>query len=169
MKNNVIKLGHENLNIINEDSDGRHNTITPICRMNNDEFEMDLVLRNNLTSKERPLGIYHPQEKYWHIKKENIGLIEVMGLAILPSRLKKEMELVKKYLLKQSLAEEELKQIEKHFVWADNLASNNNINENNVEEVINKGIGNVFTNVLKDCAVFKDDAQKEFDEFILAI
>lgn len=160
---------NEELNIINEDQDGRHNTITPICRMNKDEFEMDLVLRNNLTSKERPLGIYHPREEYWHIKKENIGLIEVMGLAILPSRLKKEMELVKKYLLKQGLSEEENKQIEKHLIWANNLAKNNDINESNVEKVVNDGVGEVFTKVLKDCAVFKNENQKEFDEFILAI
>lgn len=164
--NNWLSYSNTSLNIINQNEDGRHNTITPIARNNNGIIEMDLVLRNNLTSKERPLGIYHPQEKYWHIKKENIGLIEVMGLAILPSRLKKEMELVKKYMLKEPLTENENSQIEKHLSWANDLLKNNSVDKNNIDMIINDGIGKVFTNVLKDCAVFSDNNQDEFDRFI---
>ena len=105
--NKWVNYCNESIMIINHDKDGEHNTITPIARYKNNCYELDLVLRNNLITDERPLGLYHPREKYWHIKKENIGLIEVMGLAILPSRLNHEMKLVEKYMLNKPLLEEE--------------------------------------------------------------
>ncbi len=160
---------NERLNIVNEDETGIHNTITPIVRRNQNAYEMDLVLRNNLTTKERPLGCFHPREEYWHIKKENIGLIEVMGLAILPSRLKKEMLLLEKYLLGEKLTNDGEKQIEKHLDWANQLRHKHRINKENVSKIIEDGIGEVFVNVLKDCGVFKDNNQDEFDEFIKSI
>jgi UDPglucose--hexose-1-phosphate uridylyltransferase len=160
---------NKELMIINKDEDGLHNTITPIARVKNGIYELDLVLRNNLITSDRPLGLYHPREEYWHIKKENIGLIEVMGLAILPSRLNKEMKYVKKYLLDQPLTDNEKVDFEKHLSWANCLKENNKINEENVETIINNGIGEVFTKVLKDCAVFKDENLDEFERFILSI
>lgn len=160
---------NEALWIINEDENGIHNTITPIVRKNQNDYEMDLVLRNNFTTLSRPLGCFHPQEKYWHIKKENIGLIEVMGLAILPSRLKKEMLILEKYLLNESLTEEERNQIEKHLDWANERFDKKKINKENVNKLIEDGIGEVYVNVLRDCAVFKDDHQEEFDNFIMNI
>lgn len=160
---------NEELMIINKDEDGPHNTITPIARVKNGVYELDLVLRNNLITSDRPLGLYHPREQYWHIKKENIGLIEVMGLAILPSRLNKEMKYVKKFLLNQPLTDSEKVDFEKHLSWANMLKENNKINEENVETIINNGIGEVFTKVLKDCAVFKDENLDEFERFILSI
>lgn len=160
---------NKELMIINKDEDGPHNTITPIARVKNGVYELDLVLRNNLITSERPLGLYHPREQYWHIKKENIGLIEVMGLAILPSRLNIEMKYVKKYLLDQPLTDNEKVDFEKHLSWANYLKENNKIYEENVETIINNGIGEVFTKVLKDCAVFKDENLDEFERFILSI
>ena len=163
-------LDYENkdLMIINSKEE-IHNTITPITRKKNEVYEFDLVLRNNITTSDRPLGLFHPQEKYWHIKKENIGLIEVMGLAILPSRLNNEMKLVKKYLLNESLSEDELNNIENHIEWANEIKHNNNISKENVDAVVNDAIGEVFVNVLKDCAVFKDENIDEFDKFINSI
>ena len=90
-----------------------------------------------------------------------------MGLAILPSRLNKEMKVVEKYMLNESLTNEEKEMIDKHILWANDLLANNIVNKENVTNVIEKGIGEVFTKVLKDCAVFNDDAQNEFDSFIL--
>lgn len=166
--NNWKNYDNKELSIISEDENGFHNTITPIVRKKDGLYELDLVLRNNLTSNDRPLGVFHPQEKYWHIKKENIGLIEVMGLAILPSRLKAEMEIVKKYLLNDKLTKKELEIIEKHLNWADNLKEND-ITINNVDDIINNNIAKVFVKVLEDCAVFKQENQDEFDKFILSI
>ena len=163
-------LDYENkdLMIINSKEE-IHNTITPITRKKNEVYEFDLVLRNNITTSDRPLGLFHPQEKYWHIKKENIGLIEVMGLAILPSRLNNEMKLVKKYLLNESLSEDELNNIENHIEWANEIKHNNNVGKENVDAIVNDAIGEVFVNVLKDCAVFKDENIDEFDKFINSI
>lgn len=157
---------NEDLNIINFDDFGLHNTITPIARKKENMLELDLVLRNNLTNDAYPLGYFHPSEKYWHIKKENIGLIEVMGLAILPARLKKEMDLVSKYLLNETLLESELNMISKHLSWADELKNKNKITKTNVTKIINLGIGEVFVEVLKDCNVFKKATNNEFVDFI---
>ena len=166
--NNWQDYENKDLFIINS-KDDIHNTITPIVRYKNNMYEFDLVLRNNITSESRPNGVFHPRSDYWHIKKENIGLIEVMGLAILPSRLKSEMAIVKKYLLNECLTNQELAIIDKHLSWANSLKENNTINTNNVDDTINNGIGDVFVKVLKDCAVFKDENLDEFDKFILSV
>ena len=166
--NNWQDYENKDLYIINS-KDDIHNTITPIVRYKNNMYEFDLVLRNNITSESRPNGVFHPRSDYWHIKKENIGLIEVMGLAILPSRLKSEMAIVKKYLLNECLTNQELAIIDKHLSWANSLKENNTINTNNVDDTINNGIGDVFVKVLKDCAIFKDENLDEFDKFILSV
>ena len=169
---NILKAWQQyenkDLYIINSYED-LHNTITPIARYKNDMYEFDLVLRNNITSESRPNGVFHPRSDYWHIKKENIGLIEVMGLAILPSRLKSEMSIVRKYLLDSELSNQEAAIIDKHLSWANSLKENNTINIDNVDDIINNGIGSVFVKVLKDCAVFKDENLDEFEKFILCI
>ena len=124
-----------------------HNTITPILRKNKKIYELDLVLRNNLTTEEYPLGVFHPHEHLHHIKKENIGLIEVMGLAILPSRLKEEMNLVADYILENKNMEENEK-IKKHSDCAKQLvAKYSDINKENVQDILQKEIGLVFEKV----------------------
>lgn len=165
--NNWLDYENKDLYIINS-KDDIHNTITPIVRYKNNMYEFDLVLRNNITSESRPNGVFHPRSDYWHIKKENIGLIEVMGLAILPSRLKSEMAIVKEYLLDKTLSSQQIAIIDKHLSWADKLKENNVINDKNVDNIINNGIGEVFVKVLKDCAVFKDEDIDEFNRFILS-
>ena len=138
------------------ETDGEpHNTITPIARMNGDLYEMDLVLRNNITTEEKPWGVYHPEEKLHHIKKENIGLIEVMGLAVLPSRLKDEMELLKEYILsgKDIASSEDLK---KHADWVHAfLPGYDSVTEKNIDGILKQEIGRVFVKVLEDAGVYK--------------
>jgi len=134
-----------------------HNTITPIVRRRGEDFEMDLVLRNNITTEEHPLGVFHPHAKLHHIKKENIGLIEVMGLAVLPGRLKKEIELLKVALV-AGTAISENESIAKHAEWAEELKSKYTFTAENVEEILQKEIGIVFKEVLEDAGVFKRDA-----------
>lgn len=145
-----------------------HNTITPIARKVGDVFELDLALRNNITTEEHPLGVYHPHAQYHHIKKENIGLIEVMGLAVLPARLKGEMELLKEYILEgKDVASNE--QIEKHAEWvAEFLPRYPQMNEENVEDILKKEIGVVFTKVLECAGVFKctEEGRAAFMRFI---
>ncbi len=154
------------------ETDGEpHNTITPIARMNNGAYEMDLTLRNNITTDKCPLGLYHPHDEYHHIKKENIGLIEVMGLAILPARLKGEMDLLAKCMIGEDeiSAHEEL---EKHAEWAKNIvASHDDINKENVIEIIQNEIGKVFVKVLEDAGVYKctTDGRKAFERFIISL
>ena len=132
-----------------------HSTITPIARKRGDLNELDLTLRNNITTEEHPLGVYHPHAKLHHIKKENIGLIEVMGLAVLPARLKGEMELLKEYILeKKDIRSNE--QIAKHADWVDEfLPSYPDVNESNVEEILQQEVGKVFCQVLEDAGVYK--------------
>ena len=137
------------------ETDGEpHNTITPIARMKEGLFELDLVLRNNITTPERPLGLYHPRPEYHHIKKENIGLIEVMGMAVLPARLKSELS----RLAEAMLSGEDIRsipEIEKHADWADEIRKNyTDINEDNVMDILHEETGKVFVNVLKDCGVY---------------
>ncbi len=135
-----------------------HNTITPIGRCNDGVYELDLVLRNNKTTDSRPDGLYHPRKEYHNIKKENIGLIEVMGLAVLPSRLKVEMELLKEYLLTNNVNEiENHIDLKKHSYWAKDILDRNTLTEENISEILNNEIGEVFLKVLKDAGVFKDD------------
>ncbi|MDN6291826.1 MAG: UDP-glucose--hexose-1-phosphate uridylyltransferase [Tetragenococcus halophilus] len=154
----------EQLDISAYSQDGTlHHTVTPIARKKDDFFEMDIVLRDNNVSKEHPDGIFHPHKDVQHIKKENIGLIEVMGLAILPPRLKTELEEVEKYLL-----EEENKMASYHKNWADSIKMNHQLIKENVNEVIQKELGQVFKRVLEDAGVFKRDEQGQagFKRFI---
>lgn len=140
-----------------------HHTITPIARKRDGKYEMDLVLRDNNTSKEFPDGIFHPHQKLHHIKKENIGLIEVMGLAILPPRLKTELSEVEKYLLDEP---NNLNPI--HQSWADDLKTSQVINSSNVTDKVRGAVGDVFLEVLEDAGVFKNDVKsaKGFLRFI---
>ena len=138
------------------ETDGEpHNTITPIARRRGDAYELDLVLRNNITTEEHPLGVYHPHAKLHHIKKENIGLIEVMGLAVLPARLKEELELLEEYILDgKDVASNE--KIEKHAQWVKEfLPKYDHLDKDNIEEVLHKEVGNVFVHVLEDAGVYK--------------
>lgn len=145
--------------VIAETDGTPHNTITPIARKNGEMFELDLVLRNNLTTEEYPDGVYHPHKELHHIKKENIGLIEVMGLAVLPARLKDEMETLREFMLsgKDIRANE---QIAKHAQWADEISQKHNaLTEENIDEILELEIGLVFAKVLEHAGVFKRDAQ----------
>ena len=140
------------------ESDGEpHNTITPIARRRGDDFEIDLVLRNNRTTEEYPLGIFHPHDKLHHIKKENIGLIEVMGLAVLPGRLKSEMDSLRTALLEgKDIREDEV--LGKHADWVDEfMVKHKDFNKDNAKEIIRQEIGLVFSEVLTDAGVYKDD------------
>ncbi len=132
-----------------------HNTITPIARKNGDNYELDLILRNNITTKEHPYGVYHPHEELHHIKKENIGLIEVMGLAILPARLIDEMELLKEYILTgKDIASNQV--IEKHKKWVEEFIPQYEIvNEENIDNILKNEIGIVFLKVLQHAGVYK--------------
>ena len=145
-----------------------HNTITPIARFKDGMFELDLALRNNITTEEHPLGVYHPHEELHHIKKENIGLIEVMGLAVLPSRLKGEMNLLAEYILEgKDIRENEA--IEKHAHWAYGfLANYDDVNKDNVMDIIQAEIGKVFVKVLEDAGVYKctPDGLEAFLRFV---
>ena len=135
-----------------------HNTITPIARMRDGKFELDLVLRNNLTTEEHPLGLYHPHEELHHIKKENIGLIEVMGLAVLPARLKTELQLLETAILKdQSLLRQE--PLTKHALWVEELMKKHSFNPENTLEILRQEVGAVFCKVLQDAGVYKRNAQ----------
>lgn len=150
------------------ESDGElHNTITPIARRKNDKFELDLVLRNNITTDEHPLGVFHPHSNLHHIKKENIGLIEVMGLAVLPPRLKNEIEELKNYIL-NNLDINSNENIKKHACWIENLRKKYNFNSENIDEIFRYEIGQIFVEILKDSGVFKrnSDGQKAFEKFL---
>ncbi len=150
------------------ETDGEpHNTITPIARKRGDMYELDLALRNNITTPECPLGLYHPHNELHHIKKENIGLIEVMGLAVLPSRLKEEMEILSDYIVNGKDIRSNEK-IEKHADWVDEFRPKYPIiSAENVDAVLKEEIGIVFKKVLEDAGVFKRDAkgQAAFDRF----
>lgn len=135
-----------------------HNTITPIARKRNGEYECDLVLRNNITTEDRPLGVFHPNPTLHHIKKENIGLIEVMGLAVLPARLKGEMEKLADMLVNKGVSAVRLdSELEKHADWAEEFAARYDITADNVRDIINTEVGRVFMQVLLDAGVFKRD------------
>ena len=165
------KYTNKELNIFAKTDGEPHNTITPIARKNKDFYELDLVLRNNLVTQEHPLGVFHPHENLHHIKKENIGLIEVMGLAILPSRLKNEMKILKEYLIKNKDVYKN-DDIKKHGDWSKQILSKyKNINKENIEKILKKEIGLVFEKVLEDAGVFKTDekGQKEFVKFLESI
>ena len=151
------------------ETDGEpHNTITPIARKRGEIFELDLVLRNNITTEEHPLGVYHPHAELHHIKKENIGLIEVMGLAVLPARLKPELELLAEYMVsgKDIRSNETL---EKHADWVEEfLPKYGTITQENVMDIIQEEVGIVFMKVLECAGVYKCDekGRKDFRKFI---
>ena len=135
-----------------------HNTVTPIARKRGEDFELDLVLRNNITTAEHPLGVFHPHANLHHIKKENIGLIEVMGLAVLPARLKGEIAALKTAILEdRDIRADET--ISKHADWADELKQKYTFTPDNADEILKKEIGLVFADVLSDAGVFKKTSE----------
>ena len=147
-----------------------HNTITPIARKRGERFELDLVLRNNITTQEHPLGVYHPHAELHHIKKENIGLIEVMGLAVLPARLKEELAAVADALVKGAdLRASEL--TEKHAGWAEAFAKNYAITADNALDIVKAETGKVFARVLEHCGVYArtPEGKERFLKFLSTI
>ena len=147
-----------------------HNTITPIARKRDGKFELDLVLRNNITTEQYPDGVYHPHPEHHHIKKENIGLIEVMGLAVLPARLKSEMESLAKAIVENAdIRADEV--LEKHADWVDMLKAKHDITAENVDSIIKEEIGIVYSEILEQCGVFARDEKgraqlKKFTESV---
>lgn len=156
--------------IFHETDGTPHNTITPIARMHGDLYELDLVLRNNITTDEYPMGVYHPHDQYHHIKKENIGLIEVMGLAVLPARLKNEIAQLEDAILNHKDIRENT-DIEKHADWVDEWIDDYDITTENIHEILQKEIGNVFIKVLECAGVYKrtPEGKKAFERFINAL
>ncbi|MCQ2385318.1 MAG: UDP-glucose--hexose-1-phosphate uridylyltransferase [Clostridia bacterium] len=153
------------------ETDGeKHSTITPIARRRGDLFELDLVLRNNITTKEYPDGVYHPHPELHHIKKENIGLIEVMGLAVLPARLKDEMASLAEAMLKGSdiSADEKLA---KHADWAKDIAGRYTLTRENIDGILKKEIGAVFTKVLENAGVYPptEEGRRGIRRFVDAV
>lgn len=153
------------------ETDGvKHNTITPIARMHENLYELDLVLRNNITTEDSPWGVYHPSADLHHIKKENIGLIEVMGLAVLPARLKKEMALLEEYILAgKDIRSNDM--IEKHANWVEEWLGNYDINQENIHSIVQDEISKVFVKVLECAGVYKrtEEGQKAFDRFTASL
>lgn len=153
------------------ETDGEpHNTVTPIARRRGEDYELDLVLRNNITTEEFPLGVYHPHQELHHIKKENIGLIEVMGLAVLPSRLLRELDALKDAMLEgRDLRADAL--TASHADWAEEILRRREFNAGNAEAVLQEEVGAVFQRVLEDAGVFKrDDAGRAaFRRFLEAV
>lgn len=151
------------------ETDGEpHNTITPIARKVGEVYELDLTLRNNIVTEEHPLGLYHPHAEYHNIKKENIGLIEVMGLAVLPSRLKEELETLAEYIVEgKDISENEM--IEKHSKWVEKfLPKYDTITKENVMDILKEEVGIVFTKVLEDAGVYKctEEGRTAFARFL---
>lgn len=164
-----MKYENKNAGVYAYSDEERHNTITPIARKKNGKYELDLVLRNNRTSDEYPMGIFHPHNDVHHIKKENIGLIEVMGLAVLPARLKNELMYVQKSLENKILSEEEERCIEKHSEWITYLKAQ--LKQRAVEDImefLKAEVSKKFERGLEDCGVFKLDEQGSiyFDQFM---
>ena len=154
------------------ETDGEpHNTITPIARCVDGVYELDLALRNNITTEQYPLGVYHPHDEYHHIKKENIGLIEVMGLAVLPSRLKDELKWLADALVTGAdIAADE--RIEKHADWAKEVSARHpELNAENVEHILQDEVGAVFVKVLENAGVYKctPEGRAAFRRFIETI
>lgn len=166
----------ERVNILAQTESGPHNAITPIARFNKDgEYELDLVLRNNRTSKEYPDGIFHPHPELHHIKKENIGLIEVMGLAVLPGRLQKELALIAKLMTGtpyEELDAEQKEMLNKHEAWMAELKETYGTveSEEKAAKILQDEVGRLFTRVLEDAGVFKNDVSgvEAFQKFMLA-
>lgn len=162
----------ESVEILCRTNDEPHNTITPIARKRNGKYELDLVLRNNRTSDEYPLGIFHPHNEVHHIKKENIGLIEVMGLAVLPARLKEELKLLRDALINRVPDISDNEAISKHSDWYKYLLSQYaTVTEDNAYEILQKEVGIKFSQVLDHAGVFKrnDKGMSAFDKFIATL
>lgn len=143
-----------------------HNTITPIARRSGSDYEIDLVLRNNLTTEEHPLGLYHPHAELHHIKKENIGLIEVMGLAVLPARLKNELAVLGEKMVKgEDLRADPL--TASHAEWAERIMQENEITADNITDILQREVGLVFAQVLEHAGVYKrtEEGKKAFLRF----
>lgn len=161
---NWRKYNDEYLDIIAFSGDTPHNTITPIGRRRGKDFELDLVLRNNRTNEKYPLGIFHPHEDVHNIKKENIGLIEVMGLAVLPGRLKEELEILEKYMLEPDF-KTKIKndpKVVKHLEWAINIQEKHvKITSENIKTILKDEIGVTFSRVLEDAGVYKRNNEGE--------
>lgn len=160
------KYSDPSLSIIGFDQE-EHNTLNPIVRKDGKNYIIDIALRNNCTNAMYPLGIFHAHEEYWHIKKENIGLIEVMGLAILPGRLKDELKLCEEYLLNEPKDLDP--SLEKHLKWLKEIRSRHSvISKDNVKQIVRQEVALVFEKVLECCGVFKADneGQEGFDRFI---
>ncbi|PKM63357.1 MAG: galactose-1-phosphate uridylyltransferase [Firmicutes bacterium HGW-Firmicutes-21] len=154
--------------IFAESEQGLHNTITPIARRKGDLYEIDLVLRNNITNDENPLGVYHPHADKHHIKKENIGLIEVMGLAVLPARLLEECDILAEYILNDKDIRSD-ERVGKHADWVERfLVKYDKITDANIEQILQQEIGLVFLGVLEDAGVYKcnNDGRQAFLRFI---
>lgn len=151
-----------------------HNTITPIARRRGENYELDLVLRNNITTDEHPLGVYHPHAEHHHIKKENIGLIEVMGLAVLPARLKSEMTLLNDHL-RQGLDVNANDAISKHKEWVNELTANygdfTSKTESQIDEILRTEIGKVYCSILGQAGVYKrnDEGKEAFLRFVESV
>ncbi len=153
------------------ETDGEpHNTITPIARRRGEAYELDLVLRNNITTEENPLGVFHPHADKHNIKKENIGLIEVMGLAVLPARLKGEIEILAELLAQgKDIAADE--RVAKHAEWVSAFRDQYKITKENVNEILQKEIGKTFEGVLEDAGVYKctPEGRAQFKRFIASV
>ena len=153
--------------VFSETDGEKHNTITPIARRRGEDFELDLVLRNNITTKEFPLGVFHPHPELHNIKKENIGLIEVMGLAVLPARLKNEIALLKTAILENAELETD-PVLSKHAAWVASFKDKYEFTEENTEEILKKEIGLVFSKVLEHAGVYKrtEEGREGFLRFV---
>ena len=154
--------------IFNKTDGVPHNTITPIARRRSEDYELDLVLRNNITTEEHPLGVFHPHAELHHIKKENIGLIEVMGLAVLPARLKQELLELEKAIMCGLPLEGDLV---KHQDWIDKLNQRYTFTPENIDSILKVEVGRIFAQVLEHAGVFKrtakgNDAFNRFIEFV---
>ncbi|MEG1576637.1 MAG: galactose-1-phosphate uridylyltransferase, partial [Clostridium sp.] len=148
-----------------------HNTITPIARKKGDRYELDLVLRNNITTEEFPLGVYHPHQELHHIKKENIGLIEVMGLAVLPSRLKTELAELGEYITQKKEIRSN-PELEKHADWVEEfLPKYPIVTSENIDDILKEEVGLVFERVLEDAGVYKctDEGRAAFTGFLSSV
>ena len=161
-----------NVDVYAYTNDTPHNTITPIARRDKEYYILDLVLRNNRTSSEHPDGIFHPHKEHHNIKKENIGLIEVLGLAVLPARLKEELELIKEALLNKEDDISNNENIKIHSSWYKEILNNNtNINKENIDKIIEDEVGNVFKKVLEHCGVFRcnDEGIEAINRYISSL
>jgi len=157
--------------IFAETNEEVHNTITPIARKRDNQFELDLVLRNNYMTAEHPLGVYHPHQELHHIKQENIGLIEVMGLAVLPARLQKELSDLAAVLVNREKSLDMYPDLAKHSRWAEELRSKYTFTKENVMEILQNEVGAIFLKCLEHAGVYKctDDGRAAFHRFIESI